>query len=242
VTPLEALLAPATSALMALGSADTCPPGMRLVTGEHPEQVQRLCVDYRQGHCFSFWPGFVALEPRSTPIRTCMDEFEWPNQRGVVPTVMVSFTEAEQSCASVGKRLCTEFEWESACEGPDVYPYPYGFATDAHRCNTDRPYRPVDEAKLASNSPTDREREARRLWQGEPSGARDGCVSHFGIHDLVGNVEEWVRTSRPEWPWPSSLKGSYWSKPWASCRGTNERHGPRFRFYEIGFRCCADPE
>jgi hypothetical protein len=53
-------------------------------------------------------------------------------------------------------------------------------------------------------------------------------------------VEEWVVTSRPEWPHRSSLKGGYWSKPWAGCRGTNERHAPAFRFYEIGFRCCKD--
>ncbi|XYH93877.1 hypothetical protein ACMHYB_39410 [Sorangium sp. So ce1128] len=36
-------------------------------------------------------------------------------------------------------------------------------------------------------------------------------------------------------------KGGYWSKPWAGCRGTNDSHGPMFRFYEIGFRCCKDP-
>ena len=58
---------------------------------------------------------------------------------------------------------------------------------------------------------------------------------------MTGNGEEWVLTSCPEWANESSLKGGYWSKPWAGCRGTNDSHGPQFRFYEVGFRCCKDP-
>ena len=76
------------------------------------------------------------------------------------------------------------------------------------------------------------------------TGATPSCASEWEgdkIYDMVGNVEEWVTTSRPEWPHVSSLKGGYWSKPWSKCRGTNDSHGPNFRFYEIGFRCCRAP-
>ncbi len=38
-----------------------------------------------------------------------MDTYEWPNQEGTVPAVMDRFVDAEAKCASVGKRLCTEF-------------------------------------------------------------------------------------------------------------------------------------
>ncbi|WP_437766154.1 SUMF1/EgtB/PvdO family nonheme iron enzyme [Sorangium sp. So ce281] len=223
------------------GPAASCPPDMVLVEGTHAENVQRVCTSYRGGHCFDFFPGLFAAEPRFTPVRTCMDRHEWPNRAGALPVVMLRFIEAERECAAVGKRLCTEFEWELACEGPSALPFPYGYAHDPAACNVSKPYRGISERRLASNDPAVRAAETQRLWQGEPSGSYPACVSPYGVVDLVGNVEEWVSTSRPEWPHRSSLKGGYWSKPWAGCRGTNDSHGPMFRFYEIGFRCCKDP-
>jgi formylglycine-generating enzyme required for sulfatase activity len=241
MTPFEALLAPWLLHAPMEPLPNHCPSGMRLVEGVHNEYIQRVCTDFRHQHCFAYWPDLVATEPHETAIHVCMDEYEWPNKAGSPPVVMLSFVEAEKQCASVSKRLCTEFEWETACEAPDLRPFPYGFASRAGVCNTDKVYRPVSEAKLASSDVRVREREAKRAWQGEASGSHPECVSPAGIFDMVGNVEEWVRTSRPEWPYRSSLKGGFWSKPWAGCRGTNEGHGPQFRFYEVGFRCCTDP-
>ncbi len=218
-----------------------CPSDMRLVEGTHYDQVQRLCTDFRHEHCFAFFPFLAAFEARVTPVRTCMDTYEWPNRAGAEPVVMLRFVEAEAACASAGKRLCTEYEWETACEGPEVRPFPYGFRYEAGACNSDKTYRPVSEARLASGNAAVRDAETRRAWQGEPSGTHPRCESAYGVFDMTGNVEEWVQTSRPEWPFRSSLKGGYWSKPWVGCRGTNERHGPQFRFYEVGFRCCKDP-
>lgn len=219
----------------------TCPQGMLPVEGIHYENIQRLCTDLRNTNCWAFVPGFVAGEPRATPVRACIDQYEWPNRAGEKPAVMMRFVDAEAHCARAGKRLCTEFEWEMACEGPATTPFPYGWRNQPGACNTGKPYKFVSEARLNSSSAQTRDAEALRLWQGEPSGSFPGCVSAFGVVDLVGNVEEWVTTQRPEWPYPSSLKGGYWSKPWAGCRGTNDSHGPMFRFYETGFRCCKDP-
>ncbi len=214
---------------------------MRLVSGQHYEQVQRLCRKMRRGKCHEFLPGLLLKEPRVTPVHTCMDVYEWPNKAGAKPEVMMKFTEAEAACAAVGKRLCTELEWELGCEGPALRPWPYGYARRPGACNTDKPYRAYSQAKLISGDKRVRDRETLRLYQGAPSGSFPECVSQLGIADLVGNVEEWVITSRPEWPHRSSLKGGYWSKAHSFCRGTNERHSPGFRFYEIGFRCCKDP-
>ena len=235
---LETLLA---QILAASPPPASCPADMRLVEGVHHENVQRICSSFRGGHCFSIFPALIAREPRVTPIRACMDTYEWPNRAGALPVVMRTFVEAEAACAGVDKRVCTEFEWELACEGPETLPWPYGYRQVPGACNSDKRYRPVSEARLASRDPAVREAETMRAWQGETSGARPACVSAFGVRDLIGNVEEWVQTSRPEWPHRSSLKGGYWAKPWAGCRGTNESHGPHFRFYEVGFRCCKDP-
>jgi hypothetical protein len=237
------LLAPWLTAAPAMTpvAPPSCPDDMVAVSGVHHEQLGRVCSDMRMGNkCFAFVPGLVTLEPRATPVRVCMDRFEWPNRVGAEPEVMMRFTEAEERCAGVGKRLCSELEWELACEGPNHLPWPYGWKKEADRCNSDRPYRQYSAAKLNANARAVWKPEVDRLWQGEPIGGHPKCVSHYGVRDMIGNVEEWVVTSRPEWPHRSSLKGGYWSKPWAGCRGTNERHAPAFRFYEIGFRCCKD--
>ncbi len=218
-----------------------CPDDMLLVTGVHEEIAERVCLSFDGQQCWSWLPGLVAFEGTRTPIAACMDRYEWPNQKGALPPVMMRFTEAQKSCDGLGKRLCSEFEWELACEGPETLPYPYGWKHDAGACVNEKPYRPYSQSKLSSDASDVRDLETKRLYQAEPSGSRPDCTSPFGVVDLVGNVEEWVTTSRPEWAYPSSLKGGYWAKPWSGCRGTNDSHGPLFRFYEIGFRCCSDP-
>ncbi len=219
----------------------TCPDGMALVQGTHFEIVQRLCIDHRGPGCFAFFPGLNAVEGIATRIETCMDRYEWPNKKGELPAVNVSFRSAKARCEKVHKRLCTELEWELACEGESLSPFPYGDVQEEAACVNEKPYLQYDQDKLDSDRPEVVSREVKRLFQGEPSGSRPRCTSAFGISDLVGNVEEWVQTSRAEWKYPSSLKGGYWSKPWSGCRGTNDSHGPMFRFYETGFRCCAEP-
>jgi len=238
VVPTAAFVVPGG----AMATPFVCDAGMKPVWGTHEEQLQRLCTDYRSGQCWRWFPGLHAGEGRRTPVATCMDELEWPNRAGEEPMVMVRYVEAESACKAVGKRLCTEFEWETACEGPEALGFPYGDVHEPHACNNDKSYRAYSSKALESKDAQVRDKEVKRLYQGEPLGSRPRCVSAFGVRDLVGNAEEWVSTSRPEWPFPSSLKGGYWSKPWSGCRGTNDSHGPMFRFYETGFRCCADPK
>ncbi len=84
--------------------------------------------------------------------------------------------------------------------------------------------------------------EVTRLYQGERSGARPGCVSGYGAYDMTGNVEEWVTSGKHGYG--HVLKGCYWagcyggSKP--TCKWTNAAHADMFKFYETGFRCCAE--
>jgi formylglycine-generating enzyme required for sulfatase activity len=175
----------------------------------------------------------------------CIDRFEAPNRRGEKPLVMQSANEADAWCAAHRKRLCTEDEWIGACEGEDHRPYPYGDTHVDGRCNDDQPWRTVDEAKLAKWPAPEAKDHVKELYQAAPSGAKRQCATEEGVHDLTGNVEEWVvRTREHANAWPHVLIGCYWSgcygggKP--TCRSTNNAHGPEFRFYETGFRCCRD--
>ncbi|MBI4704144.1 MAG: SUMF1/EgtB/PvdO family nonheme iron enzyme [Deltaproteobacteria bacterium] len=226
------------------GPSADCPKDMRLVSGTHHELVAHLCLDPRgEGkatHCFRYADGLSVLEGPTTEIRVCMDRFEAPNQRGARPLVLQSFRSAERWCAARRKRRCTEQEWELACEGSYHLPLAYGWGVDVKICNSDKGWRQVDFEAFAPGREEDAARETDRLWQGSPSGRYRACISPFGLYDLNGNVEEWVR-SREGRKFPGALMGGFWAKPWTGCRGTNDAHEPSFRFYETGFRCCRSP-
>ena len=55
-----------------------------------------------------------------------------------LPVVRKSWLDAKSICEARGARLCKESEWELACEGPDISPYPYGWKRDSTLCNFDR--------------------------------------------------------------------------------------------------------
>lgn len=232
------------------GPSPECPSDMRLVAGTHHDEVQHLCTEPRKDakdtHCFAYWEGLTAEEGETSEIRVCMDQFEAPNRRGERPLVMQSFNDAKSWCGERHRRVCTEQEWELACEGPEHRPLAYGWRVDRTLCNSDKSWRPFDAVKLAAGGDEGR-RELDRLWQGANSGSYLTCVSAFGIYDMMGNVEEWIatRTADGKNPrgrhWPGALMGGFWAKPWTGCRGTNDAHEPKFTFYETGFRCCADP-
>lgn len=82
------------------------------------------------------------------------------------------------------------------------------------------------------------------LYGSETNGHAAGCTSPFGVRDLAGGVDEWTRrTGRvPPGGHESILKGGYGGgEPVRNrCRPATGAHGPTFRYYQIGFRCCAD--
>ena len=232
---------PATVAPESCVKARSCPEGMVDVAGEYCPSVLHRCVRWineasdrcaeyeRTSRCFG--------EP--TPKRFCIDRFEYPNQLGALPEVGMTWEDATAKCASLGKRLCTSSEWTLACEGPNRYPYPEGY--DRGACNYDRPYIMPDDA--AFRNPATRPQEIQRLSQSEPSGTRGECVSHYGVYDMTGNVDEWVvneQGSRLDRPYESGLKGGYWGPVRNRCRPMTVDHNAWHAGYQIGFRCCAD--
>lgn len=229
----------ATGPARAMAAQNVCPAGTRLLEGEHLDEVEHECTDQRGKNCFAFEHNRVSLGGDVTPIRVCMDLYEAPNQRGARPIVMKNALEAAAYCEERGKRLCSEAEWEFACEGPEHLPYVYGWEVQVKVCNSDKPWKPFSEQALRQGGMV-ANAEVSRLWQGEGSGSRQQCVSKDGIFDLMGNVEEWV-SSRATRPFRAALKGGFWAKPWSTCRGTNDAHDVKFRFYEVGFRCCMSP-
>jgi formylglycine-generating enzyme required for sulfatase activity len=177
--------------------------------------------------------------------RTCIDRYEAPNVLGEIPYALQTAYDGEAWCAGRNKRLCTQDEWERACEGPHGRLYPYGNEHHAGVCNDDHPWILVQWKALAKWPRDAAVDEATRLLQADMSGARAECVSEEGVFDLTGNVAEWVRRSTPppHAGWDHVLKGCYWAgcyhEPHPNCTFTNSAHPGSFRTYEAGFRCCS---
>ena len=224
-------------------SATACGEGMVLVDGVYCPYVGHTCVSFAnetRDVCDRYAPD-VLCEGRLQHRRYCVDVFEYPNLEGVVPAVMVDHDDAKRACAVEGKRLCTTEEWEFACEGTEMWPYPYGTERDATACNIDKPATTPDLP--AFSDPWKISGEVERLDKRVPSGTFDRCISPFGVRDMTGNVDEWVENpagKETEKPFRSALKGGYWGPIRARCRPMTSSHNAWFSFYQVGFRCCGD--
>ncbi len=239
LTESEAL-ADGTRALLAQG----CPADTVEVVGDYCPKLEQHCLRWVDAdrasprRCAEFAPS-GGCQTATVKKHFCIDKFEYPNKAGMAPIVMKSWHEAAATCKASGKRLCGDSEWTLACEGQEHLPYPYGTKRDSQACNIDKPHPEVNDRALAN--PRTRDAEIARLWQGEPSGSRETCVSSYGAFDMTGNVDEWV-VNEAGTPFKSGLKGGYWGPVRDRCRPMTTAHNEDFEFYQIGFRCCADPQ
>ena len=154
-----------------------------------------------------------------------IDVYEYPNALGTLPTVNVTYREAERLCAEREKRLCTEQEWQRAATGPENYPYGYGERFESGRCNT----------PLLQDGAWIRGRGLA------PSGSFAQCSNSYGLHDMIGNAWEWTSTwYAQEKGWRIVRGGSYFHS--ANMARTEVRYGryldAEYRLDLVGFRCC----
>lgn len=225
-----------------LGTSGNCGENQVEVDGDYCSALEQKCVRWMDSEttiprrCSEFAPTGKCLG-KTVKKHFCIDKYEYPNKVGAKPVVMKTWYEAEGACKAQGKRLCGDSEWTLACEGRERLPYPYGLERDKSACNIDKPHPAVNERALANRRT--RRAETARLWQGESSGARAACVSSYGVFDMTGNVDEWVVNERGV-PFKSALKGGYWGPVRDRCRPKTTAHGEDFKFYQIGFRCCAE--
>jgi sulfatase modifying factor 1 len=176
----------------------------------------------------------------------CIDRYEWPNKEGQVPQDWMTYFDAQNAVASVGKRLCTHREWTLAAEGPNMHPLPYGDGFHRERlCNFDNKNPGIDV--FQSKNPNDEaSRKLRALLV--PSGSMKDCVSDFGVHDMSGNIDEWVVNessqdmciNKTSGNCRTGLMGGHiWHVRNAS-RPMTTAHGAGFSWYETGTRACKD--
>jgi protein-disulfide isomerase/uncharacterized membrane protein len=148
-----------------------------------------------------------------------------------IPATNMSWFSAKDACEASGKRLCTEAEWVTACQGKGAV-------------DDDGDGQTADDMIEGTSYPYGDYHERGRCWDARPrgkdrlvyTGEMAGCVSVDGAYDLTGNVEEWVGDS----PQTAVLLGGNFetTKDHARCFRRNDTYGPGFANHRTGFRCC----
>jgi hypothetical protein len=230
-------MTPSTRAVDPTSQRTACPdPNMVLVEGDYCPEVRHDCKRWLESsgryafyRCAEYSKA-TCLSKERVHMRFCMDRDEWQAPGEKVAANHKSWNDAKRTCEGQGKRVCLESEWNFACEGEEMRPYPYGWKRDPDACNADR----VDIYKTAGGGAL------KDLRVGAEDKPR--CVSPFGVHNLSGNMEEWTTidsTAGGKSPRPA-MKGAWWQPSRNHCRANQTAHDNFYNGIETGFRCCAE--
>lgn len=139
----------------------------------------------------------------------------YPDDNPLYPVVHVTQLDASRYCASVGKRLPTEAEWEYAARGDQQHTFPWGNDWQ-------------DSVDFRGNV----------LPQGEVFPTSSYRPTDAGYHDLSGSVAEWT-TSIDDIHQAVVVKGgSRFSRNVANLRAAVRRLNERdYSGDDVGFRC-----
>jgi formylglycine-generating enzyme len=242
--PFQVRAVPSAALVSVAPKAAACDDGMMLVDGEYCPEVDQVCVKwldpppYANLRCGEYAKPAKCKGSR-THRRFCIDREEYTEAPScapgdtpgsetcpILPVVNKNWNEASALCAARGARLCKETEWEFACEGPEMSPYPYGWKRDSTLCNFD---------KTDLGGPMEKLKDLRA-----PISAYPECTSPFGVHDMVGNVDEWVEREGMQPPNRSALRGGWWLPGRNRCRAATTAHGEEYSGKQVGFRCCKE--
>ncbi len=172
-----------------------------------------------------------------------------------LPVESVTWLEAEKYCRALKKRLPTEAEWEFAARAGSTTEYPWGDTIDATKANY------CDSTcKLNVRDPN--------ASDGFPTTAPVGSfpANAFGLHDMAGNVNEWVNDWMLEKYYLVSpkqdpkgpnielagdvkrgggnykvVRGGSWENRASNLRSAHRKgYWVDYRIEGLGFRCAAD--
>jgi len=209
---------------------------MTWIHGYFCTSVNQTCKVYKDSkdnkfaRCQEFNP--TVCIGKKIPLNYCIDTEEYSDDNNL-PKNNLLWIDAKNICEEHGKRLCSETEWTFACEGEESLPYPTGLIRPSNICNID-----IEQNVVCNNNLCD----YRKSIYDNPL-----CVSPFGIHDMVGNVDEMIMVSPyhhskyPDLILRSSFKGGHWLPVRNRCRPRTDDHGEiEYSAISAGFRCCSE--
>ncbi len=207
-----------------------CPSEMIYVSGKYCSRLEeRVCLKktFDKKLCLEFSSKPIKCLGSEKNISFCIDKEEFTSVvSDLMPVHNVNYVEAENMCANVGKRLCMDFEWTLACEGPEHLPFAQGYEKGSV-CNVGISIKKcvVNKKLVDFTAPIDEFPE---------------CLSPYGIHNMSGNVDEIVTKSWGSKPNRTGLKGGYFGGSRNMCRPITHLHNDFYSGIQTSFRCCKD--
>jgi formylglycine-generating enzyme required for sulfatase activity len=159
-----------------------------------------------------FWIG--QTEVTQTAYKTVTNVNPSTNKLPGMPVDQISWFAARSFCASSGKRLPTEAEWEYAARGGSAAPT----------------YGPIALAGWSL---------ANAL--GNPHPVAQKQANKYGLYDTLGNLWEWTEDSYGPMPEFKMVRGGSFLDETRDLRVSNRLWlAPETTHRDIGFRCVSD--
>jgi formylglycine-generating enzyme required for sulfatase activity len=172
-------------------------------------------------------PDSVSDDGGNLDARSCSK----PN---AIPWTSINRADAAAACTAAGGRLCTQGEWQAACNvgaGGTVWAQTSPATYNAGVCNDVENYGDPDDAVV---------------W---PTGSGNACYAQTAsgtagrVYDLSGNVSEWTSsTASSNGNTYYRVRGGNYTSygPATACDFSFVLAVPSFANADLGFRCCAD--
>jgi formylglycine-generating enzyme required for sulfatase activity len=218
------------------------PKAVMRLPDRQPVSVQAFSLDLFEVTNAQY-QRFLAATAHPEPAFWRDGRFNQPQQ----PVVGVSWHDAVAYCEWAGKRLPREEEWMLAAGGPDQRRFPWGDSPPDELggvavANYNAVIVPVSRYTYSSFIGRD------GFHHAAPVGSFPAGASPYGVHDLAGNVSEWVSGYLP----PASevedpalyrvRKGGSWLTLQRSLAvSARDWSAPELRTsFSTGFRCAKD--
>lgn len=159
------------------GETDEAPQREVYVPGFYIDKYEVTNAQYQR---FVKATGRKSPENVINPDYTIWKDGNYPLELAYHPVVNVTWYDARDYCAWVGKRLPTAIEWEKAARGPYGNIYPWGNEYFEGYANLYIKGVSYQKQKTV------------------PVGTYTKSKSYYGVYDLAGNVWEWTASSSPK--------------------------------------------